>query len=79
MMADEMSPMPGAAKVVVPKNGIGMALLTDGVPGMTDIVNVKAPSPMVAGISRRGRFALRNMPSAIGTRTKKATKTLTPP
>ncbi len=79
MMADEMSPMPGAAKAVVPKNGIGIALLIDGVPGITDIVNVNAPSPIVAGISRRGRFALRNMSSAIGTSTKKATKTLTPP
>ena len=58
MMADAMRPMPGAAKAVVPKYGIGMALLIDGAPGITDIVNVNAPSPMVAGISRRGRFAL---------------------
>ena len=50
MMIDAMIPRPGAAKVVVPKYGIGMALLTDGVPGIADIVNVNAPRPMVAGI-----------------------------
>ena len=79
MMTDAMMPSPGAAKVVVPKYGIGMALLTEGVPGITDMVNVNAPRPMVAGINRRGIFAARNISSAIGTSTKKATKTLTPP
>ena len=54
MMADAMSPMPGAAKAVVPKNGIGMALLIDGVPGMTDIVNVKAPPDAAVGSGKRG-------------------------
>ena len=63
----------------MPKYGIGMALLTDGVPGMADIVNVNAPRPMVAGIKRRGMFAARNISFAMGTSTKKATKTLTPP
>ena len=56
-----------------------MALLTEGVPGIADIVNVNAPRPIVAGINRRGIFAARNISSAIGTSTKKATKTLTPP
>ncbi len=79
MMIEAMMPRPGAAKVVVPKYGIGMALLTDGVPGIADIVNVNAPRPMVAGIKRRGMSAAWNISFAMGTSTKKATKTLTPP
>ena len=43
------------------------------------MVNVNAPRQMVAGIKRRGIFADRNISSAMGTSTKKATKTLTPP
>jgi hypothetical protein len=53
--------------------------LTEGEPGSADIVNVNAPRQMVAGIKRRGRFAARNIFSAMGTSTKNATKTLTPP
>ncbi len=79
VMIAEVMPRPGAAKVVVPKKGIGMALLTEGDPGSADMVNVNAPRPMVAGINRRGMSAARNISCAIGTRTKKATKTLTPP
>ena len=79
MMIDAMIPMPGAANVVVQKYGIGMALLTDGEPGSADIVNVNAPRPIVAGNSRRGISAALNIVCAIGTSTKKATKTLTPP
>jgi hypothetical protein len=78
-MADVMRLSPGAANVVVPKYGIGTALLTDGVPGITDIVNVKAPRPTAAGSSRRGMFAARNISCAIGASTKNATNTLTPP
>ena len=79
VMIDAMMPRPGAAKGVVPKYGIGIALLTDGDPGSADIVNVNAPRPMVAGNNRRGRSAARNIFCAMGTSTKKATKTLTPP
>jgi hypothetical protein len=61
MMTDAMILSPGAAKVVVPKYGIGMALLTEGVPGITDMVNVNAPRPTVAGNNRRGRFAALNI------------------
>ena len=43
------------------------------------IVKVKAPRPMVAGIRRRGISAAWNIRCAIGTSTKNATKTLTPP
>ena len=57
MMIEAMIPMPGAANVVVEKYGIGIALLTDGVPGSADMVKVKAPRPIVAGISRRGMSA----------------------
>ena len=56
-----------------------MALLTEGDPGSADMVNVNAPRQMVAGIKRRGISAARNICSAMGTSTKKATKTLTPP
>jgi hypothetical protein len=38
-----------------------MALLTEGLPGITDMVNVNAPRPTVAGNNRRGRFAARNI------------------
>ena len=79
VMIDAMMPSPGAAKVVVPKYGIGMALLIEGDPGSADMVNVNAPRQIVAGIRRRGIFAARNIFCAIGTSTKKATKTLTPP
>ena len=56
-----------------------MALSTEGDPGSADIVKANAPRQIVAGISRRGMSAARNISSAIGTSTKKATKTLTPP
>ena len=74
-----MIPKPGAAKVVVPKYGIGIALFVDGVPGRADIVKVNAPSPIAAGINRAGMFAALNISRVIGTSTKNATKTLTPP
>jgi hypothetical protein len=71
VMIEAMMPRPGAAKVVVPKYGIGMALLTDGDPGSADIVNVNAPRPKAAGINLRGMFAARNIWSANGTGTKR--------
>ena len=72
-------PRPGAAKGVVPKNGIGMAFWIAGVPGSADMVKVEVPSAIAAGISRRGRPAVRNSASAIGASTKNATNRLTPP
>ena len=79
MMADAITPRPGAAKGVVPKNGIGMAFWIAGVPGSADMVKVEVPSAIAAGISRRGMAAARNSASAIGASTKKATNRLTPP
>ena len=79
MMAEAVTPRPGAAKGVVPKNGIGIAFWIAGVPGSADIVKVEVPSARVAGIRRRGMFAASNNDSAIGASTKKATKRLTPP
>ncbi len=74
-----MMPRPGAANGVVPKNGIGIAFCTAGVPGKAVIVKVMEPSAIAAGISRRGISASRNSVIAIGPSTKKATNTLTPP
>ncbi|MNY74039.1 hypothetical protein D3C86_2129700 [compost metagenome] len=54
-------------------------MLVDGVPGIADMVKVKAPSPIAAGIRRAGILAALNISRAIGTSTKKATNTLTPP
>ena len=79
MIADAMTPSPGAANGVVPKNGIGIAFWIAGVPGSADIVNVDVPSTIAAGISRCGMFASRNSACAIGTSTKNATNRLTPP
>ena len=79
MMAEAITPSPGAAKGVVPKNGIGMAFWIAGVPGSADMVKVEVPSAIAAGISRRGMAAPRNSASAIGASTKKATNRLTPP
>ena len=79
MMIEARTPSPGAAKGVVPKNGMGMVFWIDGVPGMADMVKVEVPSMIAAGISRRGMPAARNRPCAIGAITKKATNRLTPP
>ena len=79
MTAVAMTPRPGAANGVVPKNGIGIAFWMAGVPGSADIVNVMVPRQMAAGIRRFGMFAARNSAWPIGTSTKKATKRLTPP
>jgi hypothetical protein len=65
MMAAAMMPEPGAAKGVVPKNGIGIAFWIDGVPGSADIVKVDVPSAMAAGINRRGMLAARNIACAM--------------
>lgn len=78
-MTVAISPSPGAANGVVPKNGIGIAFCTAGVPGSIDIGKVEVPRAMDAGISRRGMPASRNSATAIGTSTKKATNRLTPP
>ena len=47
MMMLAMMPSPGAAKGVVPKNGIGIAFWIAGVPGMADMVK-KSKTPDVA-------------------------------
>ena len=54
MMAAAMTPRPGAAKGVVPKNGMGMAFCRAGVPGSADMVKVMVPRATAAGMSRRG-------------------------
>ena len=79
MMAAAMMPRPGAAKGVVPKNGIGMAFCRAGVPGNADMVKVMVPRAIAAGIRRCGMSAVLNRPCAMGTRTKIATNRLTPP
>jgi hypothetical protein len=79
MIAEAMIPSPGAAKAVVPKNGIGIAFWIAGVPGSADMVKVDAPSAIAAGISRWGMAAARNSAWAIGASTKNATNRLTPP
>ena len=79
MTTEAMTPRPGAANGVVPKNGIGIAFWIAGVPGNADMVKVEVPSAIAAGISRRGIAAERNNASAIGASTKNATNRLTPP
>ena len=54
MIADAITPRPGAANGVVPKNGIGIAFWIAGVPGSADMVKVEVPSASAAGISRFG-------------------------
>jgi hypothetical protein len=79
MMADAIKPNPGAAKGVVPKNGIGMAFWIAGEPGIADIVKVVVPSITAPGSSRFGMLAARNMAWPIGAMTNIATNRLTPP
>ena len=74
-----MKPRPGAAKGVVPKNGIGIAFWIAGVPGIADIVKVVVPSITAAGSSRFGMSAARNSAWPIGAITNMATNRLTPP
>ncbi len=66
MIAAAIRPMTGAAKGVVPKNGIGMAFWIAGVPGRAVMVKVKEPRAIVAGISRLGTSARRNSAAAMG-------------
>jgi hypothetical protein len=79
MMAAAMMPRLGAAKGVVPKNGIGIAFWIAGVPGSADMVKVEVPRAIAAGISRWGMSASRNTAWVIGASTKNATNRLTPP
>jgi hypothetical protein len=60
------TPSTGAAHVVVPKNVVGMMFWICGVPGSASIVNVKAPSAIVPGISRFGMSVSRNISAANG-------------
>ena len=57
MMIEAMTPRPGAANGVVPKNGIGIVFWIEGVPGIADMVKVAVPSMIAAGMRRRGMFA----------------------
>jgi hypothetical protein len=66
MMAEATNPISGAAKVVVPKKGMGIAFWMEGVPGSADMVKLEVPSAIAAGIRRRGIAAALNKPSAIG-------------
>lgn len=77
--ADAISPRPGAAKGVVPKNGIGMAFWMAGVPGMAVIVKVVVPKATAGASNRLGMFAVRNSVWPIGAMTNIATNRLTPP
>jgi hypothetical protein len=79
MMAAAITPGPGAANGVVPKNGIGIAFWIAGVPGTADMVRVEVPKAIAAGIRRRGIAAARSSACAIGASTKNATNRLTPP
>jgi hypothetical protein len=64
---------------VVPKNGMGMAFCSAGVPGSADMVKVMVPSAIAAGISLRGISARLNKLVAMGASTNGATNRLTPP
>ncbi len=79
MITEAMTPRPGAASGVVPKNGIGIAFWIDGVPGSADMVKVDVPSAIAAGMRRFGMSAARNIARAMGASTKNATNRLTPP
>ncbi|MCY1306236.1 hypothetical protein D9M70_560870 [compost metagenome] len=59
-------PRPGAAKVSVPKKGIGMALVMAGVPGRAVMVKVKEPRAMAPGRMRLGIPASRNSAAPMG-------------
>ena len=79
MTAAATTPRPGAAKIVVPKYGIGIAFWIAGVPGSAVIVKLKEPSAIAGGIRRCGTAACRKSASATGYRAKDTTKRLTPP
>ncbi len=59
-------PSTGAAQAVVLKKVVGMMFWICGVPGSESIVNVKAPSAIVAGMSRFGMLLRRNSSAANG-------------
>ena len=79
MMSEAITPKPGAAKGVVPKNGMGIAFWIEGVPGNADMVNVEVPSTIAAGIRWLGMLAALKSECAMGASTKNATNRLTPP
>ena len=66
MISPARVPSSGAAKTLVPKNGIGMAFWIAGVPGNAVIVKVNDPNAIAAGSNRLGTSALRNNALAIG-------------
>lgn len=79
MIRAAIVPSPGAAKGVVPKNGIGMAFWIAGVPGKAVIVKVNEPRAIAPAIRRFGTLASRNSATAIGNTAKATTNSDTPP
>ncbi len=79
MMMLAMTPSPGAANAVVPKNGMGMAFWIAGVPGNAVMVKENAPTAIAPGIRRLGISAPRNSATATGIMAKATTNTDTPP
>ena len=65
--------------IVVLKNCIGIWFWIWTVPGIAVIVKVNEPSPIAAGISRRGRSARRKSVRDNGKTAKTTTKSDTPP
>jgi hypothetical protein len=52
-IAATITPSPGAANGVVPKNGVGIAFWIADLPGSIDMVKVEVPKAIAAGIRRR--------------------------
>ncbi len=61
-----ITPSQGAAQAVVLKKVVGMMFWICGVPGRASMVKEKAPSAIVAGISRLGILLWRNSSAANG-------------
>jgi hypothetical protein len=66
MKSAPITPSHGAAQVLVLKKLDGMMFWICGVPGSESMVKVKAPSAIVAGISRFGMAPCRNISAANG-------------
>ena len=74
-----MMPSPGAAPVVVPKNGEGMAFWIAGVYGSAVMVKVKDPRAIAPGNSRFGVSDARSSAAPIGYTANATTNSDTPP
>ncbi|MPN13065.1 hypothetical protein SDC9_160385 [bioreactor metagenome] len=69
----------GAAVMVVPRNCVGIRLVSCGVPGKVVMVYVQVPMEKQAAVRWRGRFASLNSMNIMGPAAKMQTKRLTPP